>query len=95
MTSVNVYNDGKLGRGIKAKVITVEPNKMLIEFHDFMEEKDITVWFERERDEGQFGVFSHEPTNTWFYEERETEQFIRESREWLSPEYHELLFPSN
>jgi len=91
MTMVNVYNDGKLGRGIKGEILRRDGKRILIKFHDSFSDMTLEGWFVRVRRE-RGGAYCHDATNSWFYPFRETEKFKVESKEWLTPEYHNKLF---
>lgn len=96
MTRINVYYDGKLSRGMPATIIKAKGKRILIQFHnewsdDEEEDTDTSVWFNKVS-RSRKGVYTHAPTNTWFYRERETEAFKFASREWLVQEYYDKLF---
>lgn len=91
---INVYNDGKLSRGRKAKILTEKYKKFLIEFYDSGAEELLTVWFYKVSKERK-GIYCHKETNTWFYKERETEKFKQEYKSYLGEEYYNFLFGEN
>ena len=88
---VNVYDDGKIGRGTNGEILKRGSKRILIRFYDDFNELMIDGWFVRVR-RTQRGAYWHKPTNSWFYPFRETQKFIKESQEWLMPEYHNSLF---
>ena len=88
---VNVYDDGKLGRAIKAKKIKAGSKRILIEFYDSLSESIITVWFKKVRKE-EGGVYTHAKTNTWFYVHNEKKSFRLECKKWFAPDFYKELF---
>lgn len=94
-TSINIYDDGKLGRGVKANVLKSEGHRLLIEYFDEspLEGDELwrTLWFKKVRKECG-GVYECESQNMWFFMERETDTFKEEYKEYLVPEYWEFLF---
>lgn len=74
---INVYDDGKLSRVIKADLVQEKDGQYEIMFFDEFSGEMITDWFVEDHE----GSFWHEPTNAWFFPERETEAFKEECRE--------------
>ena len=91
MKNINVYDDGKIGRGKKAVIVRAKSKRILIKFYDNFDEKYKTLWFNKVRRYG-CGVYENKETNTWFYRYRETEHFKREMKECLTSSCYDKLF---
>ena len=91
MRKINIYDDGKMGRGIKALLIKKKGNRMLIKFNDPFNDKGWVAWFKRDK-RSERNTFWHSKTNSWFFEDRETAEFSEKCRDWFTPEYHGFLF---
>ena len=82
MRDVTVYDDGKIRRPIKATIIKTNSKRHFIRFYDFMIKSEIEAWFKKVKKSGG-GVYTHEDTNTWFYEVREGKKFKEEMKDYL------------
>ena len=89
--TVNVYSDGKLGRGTKGEILRNESKRIFIKYYDAIDELWVEGWFVRDRRENG-GAFWHKDRNMWFYPCRETEKFKTECKEWITTEYWKRLF---
>lgn len=84
---VNIYHDGKVGRGIKARIIKHAGKRLLIEYQD---ETLRTEWFNKvsRKNKGAFASRS----NLWFFPSRETEKYKKTIKSFITEEYYEHLF---
>lgn len=88
---VNIYHDGKIGRGIKAKIIKNKGKRILLEFYNVFEENTISEWFVKVKRE-QNGSFENKNTNYWYYPYRESVQFKEEIKDCITGSYYDTLF---
>ncbi len=93
---VNVYDDGKLGRHVKAKILKHKGKRILIQILQTnpipfaLGDTPEVMWYRRVRRK-QGGSFCSVRDNFWFYPVREKEKFYNEVKELLIPQAYEKL----
>lgn len=104
MKDIVIFEDGKLSRGSRAKLIKRGNKRVLIEFFDYDYEKEedvlVTEWFSLyipsyARNKKLFKhkntSYYHARTNEFYSDQKQTETFKAMARESLSEEgYNEL-----
>ena len=94
---VNVFDDGKIGRAVKAKILKIGSNCILIEILDkdmpyaWNAESPSIMWYKRVRREND-GAYCSLKENYWFYPYRQSKTFAEECKEYLTTEYWNMYF---
>ncbi len=97
-----IFEDGKLARGQKAKLIKRSNKRVLIEFlyDDFIEEKIIRAWFDmftrfggvKHNNKRKKASYCHSESNMFYSDFYQTNEYKKEVKEYISTEYYNELF---
>ena len=87
---INVYNDGKLSRGVPGYILEETEGKLLISYTHW-DDSERVEWFVPALDERD-GSYESLGANYWYYPERETVEFAQEHKECFTEEYWQYLF---
>jgi hypothetical protein len=86
--SINIFEDGKLSRGVKAKLLSKNKNRATISFYDDFEEKQREETFKKHRR----GTYCLSDGNFYYYTEMDTPEYAESVKEYITEDYWKFLF---
>ena len=94
---VNVFDDGKIGRAVKAKILKVGAGRIQIEILDkdmpyaWNADSPSVMWYKRVRRSGG-GAYCSSKENYWFYPIRQSRKFLDDASAYLDAGYWNTYF---
>ncbi len=85
---INIFEDGKLSRGVKAKLLSKNKNQATISFYDDFEEKQREETFKKHRK----GTYYLSDGNLYYYLKMNTSEYADSVRGYITEAYWEFLF---